>query len=106
MSKNFRRGVIARSLMVAVVAGGVLGLAGCQTPAETSEPGITVPRQGPVEQRLIDEYSGRPADRVADELQRRLDAGELPSSRCLQHSIVEHPDGGYHLVCAIPRTAP
>jgi hypothetical protein len=39
---------------------------------------------------------------VAEELQRRVDAGQLPSSACLQHSLVEHPDGGYHLVCAVP----
>jgi hypothetical protein len=94
---------ISRCILVLAIAGAALGLAGCQTVAQAPQTDhISPPRSGPVDPRLIEEYAGRPADRVAEEMQRRVDAGELPSSACLQHVVVEHPDGGYHLVCAVP----
>jgi hypothetical protein len=92
-----------RCVVVLAIASGALGLTACQTVAQSPQPHhISPPRHGPVDARIIEEYAGRPADRVAEELQRRVDAGQLPSSACLQHSLVEHPDGGYHLVCAVP----
>ncbi|MFH8250270.1 hypothetical protein ACH3VR_07890 [Microbacterium sp. B2969] len=97
---------IARAIAAAVIVGGALGLSGCAT--ATLPPGpqpILVPQQAPADQTLVKEYAGRPADRVAEELQRRVGAGELPSSTCRRHTVVEHPDGGYHLVCTMPAPA-
>ena len=103
MSKSTQTRRITRCIVVLAIAGGALGLTACQTVAPTPQPHHISPRSyGPVDARIIEEYAGRPADRVAEELQRRVDAGQLPSSACLQHVVVEHPDGGYHLVCAVP----
>jgi len=103
MSTSPQTRPIIRCIVVLAIVGGGLGLTACQTVAPAPQPHhISPPRSGPVDPRLIEEYAGRPADRVAEEVQRRVDAGELPSSACLQHVVVEHPDGGYHLVCAVP----
>ncbi|WP_345802930.1 hypothetical protein AAIB33_07565 [Microbacterium sp. AZCO] len=94
--------IAARVLVVSAIVGATLGLAGCQTATLPSGPQpIMAPHQAPVDHALGQEYAGRPADRVAEELQRRVAAGELPSSTCLRYSVVEHPDGGYHLVCTM-----
>ncbi|WP_243074680.1 hypothetical protein [Microbacterium sp. SS28] len=91
---------MTRTLVLVAIAGAALGLAACQTAAESVAPvPVVAPQSGPVDQRMIDEYAGRPADRVAEDLERRVRNGELPSSSCRRHTVVEHPDGGYHLVC-------
>lgn len=107
MSKTSRTGYLARWFAVLAIAGGAVVLTGCQTPVQApGQQPISVPQHGLVDQRYLEEYAGRPADRAADELQRRIDDGLLPSSACLQHSLVEHPDGGYHLACAAVAPSP
>ena len=60
-----------------------------------------IPR--PFDRTLIEKFGGRPVDRVAEEIERAIEDGELPSPDCISHRVVEHPDGGYHLVCVLVR---
>ncbi len=106
MSKTSRTGSVAGWFAMVAIAGGAV-LTGCQT--DVGAPGeqrISVPPQGAVDLTYRHEYADRPADRVAEELERRIADGRLPSSGCLQHSLVEHPAGGYHLVCGVVAPAP
>lgn len=94
----------ARALAVALLAcAAASGLAACQTtqPAGPQPAPIVAPQRGP-DQYLIDTYRGRPVDRIEEELRRQVGEGQRPSSACLRHAVVEHPHGGYHLVCAQP----
>lgn len=94
-----------RILVAVAVVGGALSLSACQTPTESTQPTVAptvAPQSDPVDQTRIDEYAGRPADRVEEDIQRRIRNGELPSSDCQRYTLVEHPDGGYHLVCTVP----
>ncbi|MEU1970262.1 hypothetical protein ABZ477_01245 [Microbacterium sp. NPDC019599] len=99
-----RKTTIARIIVITAIAAGALGLTACQTGAQPSVQPISVPQRGPVDQSRIEEYAGRPADRVAEDIERRIREGQLPSSACRRHAVVEHPDGSYHLVCTVPAT--
>jgi hypothetical protein len=99
--KSAKRGV-ARVLAAAAIAGALVGLAGCQTgnadttiaptPSPVHAPGAGLPRG----------FEGQSADRMEREVQRQIARGVRPSSTCADHTVVEHPDGGFHLVCAQP----
>ena len=81
-----------------------IGLTACQTapaPAAPAPVGVTAPR--PLDRMLIEKYGGRPADRVAEEIERAIQSGQLPSPDCISHHVMEHPAGGYHLVCVQAR---
>jgi hypothetical protein len=94
----------AGAVAAALLAGGAaIGLTACQIEAAPAAPGPveqTVPRWS--DRSLIDRYGGRPVDRIAEEIERAIQDGQLPSPRCTRHHVVEHPDGGYHLVCVQP----
>ena len=94
-----------RVLCVAVLASAAaIGLTACQTvtaPAAPAPAAVTDLR--PFDRTSIEKYGGRPVDRVAEEIERALQAGQLPSPDCISHHVVEHPEGGYHLVCVQAR---
>lgn len=92
----------ARALAVVLLAGGAaIGLAACQTPsAAPAGPAPAVaPQRGPVDQHLVERYAGRPADRIDEDIARAIARGEHPSPACARRTVVEHPAGGWHLVC-------
>lgn len=84
---------------VALLAGAAIGLAGCQTPAPGAQVAPASDTQHAPGVRAPEGYRGQPADRYEEELQRQIARGMQPSPNCLDHTVVEHPDGGYHLVC-------
>lgn len=94
-----------RLLGVALVAStAAIGLTACQTataPAASAPLAVTDPR--PFDRTLIEKYGGRPVDRVAEEIERAIRTGQQPSPDCISHHVVEHPEGGYHLVCVQAR---
>jgi len=86
--------------VVLVASAAAIGLTACQTGAAPAAPApisVTAPR--PLDRMLIENYGGRPVDRVAEEIERAVQGGHLPSSDCIGHHVVEHPEGGYHFVC-------
>jgi hypothetical protein len=88
----------ARALAVVLLASGAaIGLAACQTPPAPAAVEEIVSR--PLDRMLIEKYGGRPVDRVAEDIERAIGDGQLPSQGCISHHVVEHPQGGYHLVC-------
>ena len=91
----------ARALAVALLASGAaIGLAACQSvpaPAPPAPLEQIVPR--PLDRMLIEKYGGRPVDRVAEDIERAVEDGQLPMPGCISHHVAEHPGGGYHLVC-------
>lgn len=98
-----RRAAVA--LAAVLMAGTAIGLAGCQSPKAAPAGPVSVQGepasgwQSGLQRELARRYGGIPADRVAEEIARRVADGELPDRSCDQEHIVEHPDGGYHLVC-------
>ncbi|WP_374313876.1 hypothetical protein [Microbacterium sp.] len=114
-----------RNLTVAVVVGVLtLSAAGCQStlreepaPAPTSSAGavpvdIRPAGLGPhatadqIERVLAyrlallsERYAGQPADRIAEQLERERDASRGFTAGCLSYRLVEHPAGGWHVVC-------
>ena len=106
MRNTFEPRFILRAVVGALIAGAALGLAGCQTPqiAPTPSP-VAAPQAGPVDHATVERYAGRTADRVAEDLDRQVRAGQLPSPDCRRHIVVEHPDGGFHLACIAPAPA-
>jgi hypothetical protein len=89
----------ARALAVFLLAGGAtIGLAACQTPPAPAPP-APVQQMRPFDRMLIEQYGGRPVDRVAEDIERAIGNGQLPTPGCISHHVAEHPDGGYHLVC-------
>lgn len=104
----------ASRTMVALVlaATAALGLAGCQSPASAVSPAGTVDTADTVDRRpdpaldraaeLAAHFGGRPADRIAEAIAREVALGHLPSPNCVQHRVVEHPAGGWHLTCIQP----
>jgi hypothetical protein len=105
MNTNIIGSRARRVLGVALLAStGAIGLTACQTvtaPAAPAPVAVTDPR--PFDRALIEKHGGRPVDRVAEEIERMLQAGQLPSPGCISHHVVEHPEGGYHLVCVQAR---
>ncbi|MET0828375.1 MAG: hypothetical protein ABWY26_02550 [Microbacterium sp.] len=105
MNMNIIRRRTARALAVVVLAStAAIGLSACQTapaPAAAGQVQPAVPR--PFDRTLIENYGGRPVDRVAEEIERAIQTGQLPSPDCISHHVAEHPDGGYHLVCVQAR---
>ena len=88
--------------VVLLVSTAAIGLTACQTaPAAPAPAGVTAPR--PLDRMLIEKYGGRPVDRVAEEIERAIRGGQLPSPACISHRVMEHPEGGYHLVCVQAR---
>ena len=106
----------------ALVAVGVvsLALAGCQTPASADTP--AAPPNSRVDARpagvaphatadqiervlalreaaVAARYPGAPADRVAEQLERDRDGWRGFRTGCLSYRVVEHPDGGWHVLC-------
>ena len=91
----------ARALAVVLLAGGAaIGLAACQTPPDPAPP-APVEQVAPrlLDRMLIEKYGGRPVDRVAEDIERAIGDGQLPTPGCISHHVAEHPSGGYHLVC-------
>ena len=120
-----RRGA-ARTLAGLVVAGVLtLSAAGCQSaPVEDPAPGPTSSSAGaaPAGARpaglgphapadeiervlayrralLAARYAGQPADRIAERIERDRDASRGFTAGCLSYRLVEHPAGGWHVVC-------
>ncbi len=97
------RGAV-RALAVVLLTGGVaIGLAACQS--SSAAPAGSVPDTAreeqhgvPMDPRVAERYAGRPADRIEEEILRDARDG-MPSTDCVRHVVVEHPDGGYHLTC-------
>lgn len=88
-----------RALAVILLASGAaIGLTACQTPTAPPVP-VEQADPRPFGGPLIERYGGRPPDRVAEDIERAIQDGQLPSPGCISHRAVEHPDGGYHLVC-------
>ena len=90
--------------VVLLASAAAIGLTACQTataPAAPAPAALTAPR--PFDRTLTEQYGGRPVDRVAEEIERALQSGQLPSPDCISHHVVEHPEGGYHLVCVQSR---
>ena len=102
MRNTFESRRITRALVVAAIAGAALTLTACQTAAQSAPAPVVAPQSDPVVQEPGDEVAGRSADRIAEEIDRRVRAGQLPSSACRRHVVVEQPDGEYHLVCTVP----
>lgn len=89
------------ALAVALLAGAAaVGLAGCQTPTDAGQP---APQTIPAPPALGERYAGLPADRIVDRLGRDIRQGVLPEPGCILNVVVEHPDGGFHLVCTAHR---
>jgi hypothetical protein len=98
MNTNIIGGRTARALAVLLLAGGAaIGLAACQTPPAPAPVEQINPR--PLNRMLIEKYGGRPVDRIAEDIERAIGNGQLPTPGCISHHVAEHPDGGYHLVC-------
>ena len=91
--------------VVLLASAAAIGLTACQTAAAPAAPAQVPARRAPSRSiaLLIENYGGRPADRVAEEIERAVQGGQLPSPDCISHHVVEHPEGGYHLVCVQAR---
>lgn len=90
-----------RALAVALLAGATaIGLAGCQSPTDAGQP---APQAIPASPALGERYAGLPADRIVDRLRRDIRQGLAPEPGCLLNIVVEHPEGGYRLVCTAYR---
>jgi predicted RNase H-like nuclease len=108
MNTNIIGRPTARALAVVLLASSAaIGLSACQTAAAPAAPAAPAQVQPdaprPFDRTLIEQYGGRPADRVAEEIHRAIQAGQLPSPDCISHHVVDHPEGGYHLVCVQAR---
>ncbi len=91
-----------RVLCVVLLAStAAIGLSACQTVAAPEAVAVIAPQ--PFDRTQIERYAGRPVDRVAEQIERAIQAGQLPSPDCISHHVVEHPKGGYHLVCVQAR---
>ena len=105
MNSNIIGRRAGRALAVVLLASAAaIGLTACQTPPAPAAPapaGATAPR--PLDRMLIEKYGGRPVDRAAEEIDRAIRGGQLPSPECISHRVMEHSEGGYHLVCVQPR---
>lgn len=98
-TKLTRQGTV-RVLAAATIAGALIGLAGCQTgnvdaevaptPSPVHAPGAGVPNG----------FERQSVDRIEQEVQRQIARGVRPASTCVDYTVVEHPDGGFHLVCS------
>jgi hypothetical protein len=90
----------AHALAVVLLASGAaIGLTACQTATAPAPAPLELTNTRPLDRMLIEKYGGRPADRVAEQIERAIEDGQLPSQHCIIHHVVEHPAGGYRLVC-------
>ncbi|MDY0909422.1 hypothetical protein [Microbacterium sp. CFBP9034] len=116
-TRGHRVGRLSALIVVGVVA---VGLAGCQTPAVWDNPAAPPVRQAEArpagvaphatadqieralslrESTIAARYAGVPADRVAEQLDRERDASRGFLSGCVSYRVVEHPGGGWHVIC-------